>query len=352
MAHRALAATCLAALLFSGCNFTKVTLFEIKSTSDLDDDPDPSSDTHAPDDDVSSSGDGENCQTPPNAAGAEVELAPEFQSYYRVFDLGEISGVPNPIGGITVKFGDPSVLLVAGKSEKPEGAIYEVKVTRDPCGHIMEFASEGVLVAKTPYVDANLVYSPGKDLLFYTKWPQYTLCQLPYGSSSPAVQTNLINFGMEFIGDQGPGGLGFVPPGIPDVAGDLRVVTWPGGRWYHVDLKANGELFKVASIRKTKQLPNKPGGFAYVPAGSPGFESEAIIVSEFREYEPEKHRVVVYEVDNAGDPVVSTRKEFLTKFPRPWGAYFEPVTGDFLFLSWGAGANRVFLIQGFAPPPI
>ena len=64
-------------------------------------------------------------------------------------------------------------------------------------------------------------------------------------------------------------------------------------------------------------------------------------------------RVATYEVDDNGDPIVGSRKDFFTSFPRPWGAYFEPVTGDYIFLTWG-GPNppdRVFIVQGFAPPP-
>jgi hypothetical protein len=49
--------------------------------------------------------------------------------------------------------------------------------------------------------------------------------------------------------------------------------------------------------------------------------------------------------------MVGTRREFFSKFPRPWGAYFEPVTGDYMFLSWGTNADRVYIVQGFVPPP-
>ena len=279
-------------------------------------------------------------------------MAAEFEPHYRVYDLGRIAGIPNPLGGITVKYGDINTLLVAGKSEMPAGAIYEVKVNRGPCGHILGFSSDGVLVARTPNVDANLAYWPGKDLLFYAEWPKFTLSQLHYCATAPAVQTNLIDFGMPKIGDQGPGGVGFVPSGISDAAGELRMVTWPGGHWYQVALTPNGELFDVVSISKTTRLSNTPGGFAYVPAGSPGFDGEAVIVAEWREYNHRLDRVAVYDVNEAGDPIVSTRRELLTKFPRPWGAYFEPLTGDYLFLSWGTTTDRVFLIQGFVPPVI
>ena len=31
----------------------------------------------------------------------------------------------------------------------------------------------------------------------------------------------------------------------------------------------------------------------------------------------------------------------------------QRVTGDFIFLTWGAGVDRMYIVQGFkAPPPI
>ena len=55
--------------------------------------------------------------------------------------------------------------------------------------------------------------------------------------------------------------------------------------------------------------------------------------------------------DQQPHPLERTRKDFFTAFPRPWGAYFEPLTGDYLFLTWGDAMDRVFIIQGFMPPP-
>jgi len=31
--------------------------------------------------------------------------------------------------------------------------------------------------------------------------------------------------------------------------------------------------------------------------------------------------------------------------------HFEPLTGDYLFLTWGAAMDRVYIVQGFMPPP-
>jgi hypothetical protein len=96
----------------------------------------------------------------------------------------------------------------------------------------------------------------------------------------------------------------------------------------------------VTGVTPTVTLPNNPGGFAYVPAGSPGFAAQSIIVAEWRQSGQADDRVAVYEADAQGDPIIATRREFMSAFPRPWGAYFEPVTGDYLFLSWGLGTDR------------
>ena len=75
-----------------------------------------------------------------------------------------------------------------------------------------------------------------------------------------------------------------------------------------------------------------------------------MIVAEWRS-DPTLDRVAVYDVDANGDPLPATRREFFSKFPRPWGAYFEPVTGDYMFLSWGSGDDHLYIVQGFVPPP-
>jgi hypothetical protein len=290
------------------------------------------------------------CQLPSTPAGAEVELAAPFAPHYKAYALGKVPGVPNPLGGVIVKAGDPSTLLVAGESERATGALYAITVQRDPCNHIIGFVGSATKVADTPYVDANLVYGP-QSLLLYTGWPQFELAQLPAGATVAARTTDLRTVGMDATGDSGAGGHGFVPPAVVAAAGQLRVVTWPAGRWYHVAATVNAGLFDISALSLAATLPNNPGGFAYVPAGSPGFAKQSIIVAEWSQSDRTQDRVAVYEADGNGDPVVATRQEFMTKFPRPWGAYFEPVTGDYLFLTWGDGDDRVYIVQGFAPPP-
>ncbi|MGE0400609.1 MAG: hypothetical protein AB7T06_28120 [Kofleriaceae bacterium] len=293
--------------------------------------------------------DANQCPPPPNAAGPDVQLAAPFDTLYTVYDLGQVPGVPNPLGGTVISALDPNTLLVAGASEAPDGAIYQIGVNRDACGHIIGFNGTATVHATTPYVDANLVYT-SPDLLVYTEWPQYNITQLRTGSATFDRTTNFSAVGMDTTGDSGPGGLGLVPPNLA-AANELRVVTWPGGRWFHVASAPDGNLLSITGTTQTQTLPNEPGGFAYVPAGSPGFTNQSLIVAEWRAGNPDADRVAVYEVDAQGDPMVSTRREFMSKFPRPWGAYFEPVTGDYLFLSWGTNADRVYIVQGFVPPP-
>ncbi len=292
------------------------------------------------------------CGAPPTPAGANVVIAPEFAPFYTAYDLGVVPGVPDPLGGTTVKYGDDATLLIAGNSENGAGQIYSIGVTREACGHIVGFSGASTSVATTPYVDANLTYAPGTGgLMFYTQWPQYQLSQLPLGATASARDTNLLTLGLDNTGDQGPGGVGFVPPGYA-AAGQLRVVTWPAGRWYHLDLVPDGPLFTVSGATLATTLTGNPGGFAYVPAGSPGFPNPSIILAEWSVGGTTMDRVAVYEADANGDPMPATRKEFMTQFPRPWGAYFEPKTGDYLFLSWGTGSDHLYIVQGFVPPPI
>jgi len=290
------------------------------------------------------------CATPPTPAGADVQLAPQYAGLYTAYDLGTVPGVPNPLGGAAVAIDNDGTLQIAGGSESEGGAIYRIGLQRNACGHIIGFVGTAQLQANTPYVDANLVYAH-PDLLTYTEWPEFGLSQLTSGATAPARRTDLRTIGMDATGDEGPGGLGFVPPGLA-AEGQLRLVTWPAGRWYHVAATDDAALLAVSAVEQHGELANNPGGFAYVPAGSPGFDAQAIIVAEWHIDDPDLDRVAVYDADDQGDPVVASRREFFTKFPRPWGAYFEPVTGDFLFLSWGTGNDHVYLATGFAPPPV
>jgi hypothetical protein len=287
-------------------------------------------------------------------AGPEATIAPAFQAAYKAYLLGEVPGVPTPLGGCLVLRADPDTLWIAGASERADGALYTVKLRRDACRHIIGFEGTATKVADTPYIDANLLEGPGNTIL-YSQWPVNKVSALKVGASGPSVTVDLATLGLGSASES-PGGLGFVPAPLPG-RGQLRTVTWPGGQWWHVsyEVKAGTWAFPGATQAGAASSPmtGNPGGFAYVPAGSPLFPVQSLIVAEWSTSGPASDRVAVYEVDGSGDPLKSTRKEFFSAFHRPWGAYFEPVTGDYLFLTWNGGGqnDRVYLVQGFDKPP-
>ncbi|MCD6498762.1 MAG: hypothetical protein J7M25_10760 [Deltaproteobacteria bacterium] len=291
---------------------------------------------------------GDICETPSTLAGSEAQLATHFSSLYSTYRLGAIPGVTTThLGGMTISSWDNDILLVAVNSEEAGGQIYEVGVQRGPCGHLLAF-QDATPLATTPYVDANLVYGPAQDL-FYTEWPVQKVGQLLPGHTTPDRETDVSALASGCGGaDQGPGGIGFVPPNLT-AAGQMRLSTWSGGCWYHMDYQADGSLFTLSNPVQVaaSRLQGGPGGFAYVPAGSPGFASQSLIVAEWS-----ANKVAVYLVDQNGDPTTTTRQDFFTTFPKPWGAYFDKVSGDFLFLTWGGEyAGQVYVVQGFVPPP-
>ena len=73
--------------------------------------------------------------------------------------------------------------------------------------------------------------------------------------------------------------------------------------------------------------------------------------------------VSVYDVDGNGDPIAATRRPFIDKFPGPEGAFFDPVSGDFLFSTFDAAdpnlspqtqhttPERLLVVEGFSAPP-
>lgn len=95
-------------------------------------------------------------------------------------------------------------------------------------------------------------------------------------------------------------------------------------------------------------MPNGPGGFAYIPVGSPLFPEQRILMTEWT---AEPQAVSSYAVDAAGDPIPASRKPFFTSFVQPWGSYFDPGTGDYILLQWNSQPDHVYIVKGFVPPP-
>lgn len=290
----------------------------------------------------------------PTPAGPEAVLAADYVNDYIAYDLGPVpkdgGGVLPRLGGLVVFPDDPLMAYVVGPSEVELAELHVVPLERGPCGHIIGFGGGAVKVLDAPYLD--LMANGPKGLVFLSHYPNQLMSQIVPGSPALASTVDLKTVGV--TSPWSPGGLNFVPPGYPD-AGMLRLMGYPFdqnvsvmGAWYQADITFNGTSYDITALEKTVELPGGPGGFAYIPKGSPQFPDQRIMVTEWL---TDPRRVSSYAVDAAGDPIPDTVKPFFESFIKPWGSYFEPETGDYIFLQWEAQPDHVYIVQGFVPPP-
>jgi hypothetical protein len=278
---------------------------------------------------------------PPAGASAQTLQSP-FAGRYSVVNLGTPRGVPERLGGLTIKAGTTNRLLIGGNANNADGAFYEIGLRRDASGHIVGFSGAATRYASAPNIDGGATYGPG-DVLFFTRFPNNDLGQIRPGSSAPNKLIGLDPFRVA----SSVGAATFVPPGQPG-AGRLKLASYPGGQWYDAGVVADGSgtynLTGVAN-RPASELTNGPEGVVYVAPGSPQFSGSSILVSEYS-----AGLVGTYRVNGSGDPIVSSRRTFISGLQGAEGAFFDPSSGDFMFSTYGGG-NRVVVVRGFAPPP-
>jgi hypothetical protein len=121
------------------------------------------------------------------------------------------------------------------------------------------------------------------------------------------------------------------------------------GSWYRADIAYNGTSYDITSLEKTVELPERSGrvrvhpqGVAAVPRAADHGDrvaDDAAGASRRTRSTPRATR--------SRDSV----KPFFESFNKPWGSYFEPETGDYIFLQWEAQPDHVYIVQGFVPPP-
>jgi hypothetical protein len=281
-----------------------------------------------------------------SAPARAQDLEPPFAGSYSLSDLGPPPGVPARLGGLTLKAGTTDRLLIGGEADGSTGALYEIGVVRDGAGHITGFSGTATRYADAAYNDGGVTYGPG-NVLFLARWPQNQLGQTKPGSRITDKITDLAPFGIA----SSLVSLAFVPPGQPG-AGRLKLASYSGGEWYDAGVAADGSgtynLVNVTNVASAT-LPGGIVGFVYVGAGSRQFSGPSMLVSEYG-----ADNVAAYAVDGKGDPIPSTRRTFISGLDGADGAYIDPVTGDFLFSTFGGG-DRVVVVRGFAkplPPPV
>ncbi len=264
-------------------------------------------------------------------------IDPFYDPSYDVRDLGTAPGVPANYGGLTVSPADPNLLLIGGLANNLTGAIYALGLQRDPAGHIVGIVGPATVAREGQYNDGGVVFAPD-GVLVLARYPVNELGFQRAASTTTDKTVALAGLGVA----ASVGGLAHVPAGHPG-AGAWKLVSWSGGQWYELTLVADGTgTYDVTAAVLRQTIAGGPEGIVYVPLGSPLFTNPSVLVSEYS-----AGRVGTYEVDSAGDPVLATRRSLITNLTGAEGAAIDPVSGDFLFSTFGGG-SRIIVVRGFS----
>jgi len=270
------------------------------------------------------------------AAQAQV-VAPQYAGSYSISDLGSVPGVPGFYGGVT--FLDNDTMLIGGAANGGNGAIYAVDVVRDINDNITGFAGTATLHSTAPNIDGGLQFGPG-GVLFYTGFSNNIIGQIKPGSTSPDKIIDLTPLGVA----SSTGSLAFVPAGFPGQGG-LKIASYSVGTWYSAIVIADGTgTYNIADVTLHGTIGGGPEGVVYISSANPLFTQAAVLVSEYS-----TGKVVAYDIDGNGNPVISSKRDFITGLSGAEGAAIDPVTGQFVFSTFGGG-DRVIVVRGFVPP--
>lgn len=272
------------------------------------------------------------------SSGLAQTIEAPYAGNYSYVDLGSVPNVPANYGGLTIKAGDVNKLIIGGAANGAAGQLFEIGVVRDGQGHITGFTGSATVFADAPYNDGGVTFGPG-GVLFASRWPVNELAQYLPGSTTP---DKIIN--MAALGVAGSHSALMFGPFDRSYAGRMKVSSWGGGEFYDAIYAPDGfGTYDIASVTQTATLQGGPEGYVYVPLGSALF-GDAMLVSEYS-----AGLVSTYDVDANGDPIISSRQVFMSGLSGAEGAMIDPVTGDFLFSTFGGG-NRVIAVRGFAVP--
>jgi hypothetical protein len=274
------------------------------------------------------------------AAPCSATFGGAFSGSYTCNSLGTPGNVSGSLGGIT--FLNNDTILIGGNANGPGGTINQIGVTRDGNGHITGFSGPATSYAAAPNIDGGLSFGPG-GVLFYTTYSNNNIGQLLPGSTTPDKVVNLSS--LTPVVASSVGTLAFVPSGF-NGAGQLKIASYSASIWYSATLTGDGNgTFDITIGATNVALIGGPEGIVYVDGDNDGFGGQdSVLISEYS-----NGVIAAYEIDSNGDPIFSTRQIFLSGLLGAEGAVIDPVTGDFLFSTFGQG-NQVFVISGFDAP--
>ncbi|BAY21252.1 hypothetical protein NIES2100_10020 [Calothrix sp. NIES-2100] len=269
-----------------------------------------------------------------------ISLAAPFNTAYTVTSLGEVPGLPTPYVGLAFKADDPNTLFIGSTPQGENSQIFAIALKRDANNHIIGFTGTATLLADAPglnggLIDAGLDFGP-ENVLFYTTWNDNTVGQIKPGSSSPDKQIDLTSLGFA----ASSGGLTFVPQGFPG-AGRLKITSYDTSNFYDTTVTADGTgTWNIAPASKSVALSGGTDAFVYVSAFMPEFKSDRSANAKGDRIlmtEQDADKVAIYSIDENGDPISTTRQDFLTGIDGPIGAAIDPLTGDFFFSTYSFG---------------
>ncbi len=275
----------------------------------------------------------------------------DFAADYTVTSLGSVSGLPTNYGGLT--FLNNNTLLIGGNANSATGSLYTVGVVRDANNHVTGFSGSATKfgTAIGEFNDGGVTFGPG-GVLFTSRWPINESGQTKPGSTSEDKVIDLAALGVAAAHSA----VYIVPAGFGG-AGQIKLVSYSGGQFYSASLVPDGAgTFDLVGLMRVdvdptvpgiQSLPGGPEGFVYIDGANDGFDGfDSMLMSDYG-----ANRVSAYRVDANGNPDVTTRRDFITGLSGAEGAAIDPLTGDFMFSTFGSG-NQVVVVQGFlAPPP-
>ncbi len=271
------------------------------------------------------------------AAPCNVTFGVSFAGSYTCNDLGGPSGIPGSLGGIT--FLDNNTLLIGGAANGAGGVIRSIDVLRDGSGHIVGFDGSSSAFATAPFIDGGLSFAPNGTLLA-TGYSNNTILQYLPGSTTPDLITSLNGIGIS----PSVGALAFVPAGFSNASG-LKFASYNGGGFYSIGYTIDAAgLYTFTGAFLSAQIGRGPEGIVYVGGANAGFGADSVLVTDYS-----FGTISAYTIDAQGNPIVGTRQDFLSGLSGAEGAVIDPLTGDFLFSTFGGG-DRVLVVGGFVAP--
>ncbi|MEO8348764.1 MAG: hypothetical protein ABI610_07615 [Acidobacteriota bacterium] len=276
------------------------------------------------------------------AAGADAQtIQAPYNASYTLVNLGSVPSLATPYGGLDFLPSNPNVLVIGGAANTAGGALYSIGVVRGAGSHITGFTGTATLFSQGQNNDGGVKFGPG-GVLFYTRYPINEIGQIEPGST---VNDRIIDLTPLGVGSS-VGALNFVPAGFPG-AGGLKIVSYNTGGWYTASYATDGAgTYDITAPVLNTTIAVGPEGFIYVPLGSPIFPAgTSMLVSEYG-----NGAVGTYQIDASGNPIPASRAVFISGLTGAEGAVIDPLTGDFLFSTFGGG-NQVIAVQGFGIPP-